>query len=68
MDAWSSFAALLFLFPPFAIVIAACVVKLFVLLQERTITWGRAFLYGLGFNVAAIVLYSYFLYEPYGQQ
>ncbi len=60
MDARSTFAAILFLFPPFAIVIAACVVKLFVLLQERTITWGRAFLYGLGFNVVAILVYTVF--------
>lgn len=66
MDAWGSFAAVLFLFPPFAILFVASVVKLLVLLNEKTMSWGRAFLIGLAFNVVALIVYFNFFHDgPY---
>jgi hypothetical protein len=57
MDAWDSLLGMLFLFPPIAIFVAACGVKLVVLLNESTITWSKALLIGVGINVTSIVLY-----------
>lgn len=61
MDAWSLFAGVLFFFPPTAVVFIASVLKLLALLNEKTLTWSRAFGYAALVSVSALVGYIAYL-------
>lgn len=61
MGAWEMLAMVLFLFPPTAILFVACVIKLFAVLEEKTISWGKSLGFATIFNIAAFVGYLLYL-------
>ena len=60
MGAWEMFLMILFIFPPTAIVFFASVVKLFGVLEEITITWGKAF--GISAVVNVVLLFGWLVF------
>ena len=61
MDAWEMLAMIMFLFPPTAILFVACVIKLFAVLEETTISWGKSFGIATIFNIVGFVAYLLYL-------
>lgn len=61
MDVWSVFAGLLLFFPPTAVVFIASIIKLLALLNEKTLTWGKAFGYAALISISALVAYIVYL-------
>lgn len=60
MGAWEMLAMVLFLFPPTAIGFVACLVKLFAVLEEKKIGWGKAF--GIAAIINGVLLLGWLLY------
>jgi hypothetical protein len=63
MGAWETFALVLFIFPPTAIVFVAFLVKLFAVLEEMEISWGKSF--GIATIVNIALLFGWIIYANY---
>jgi dolichyl-phosphate-mannose--protein O-mannosyl transferase len=53
--------AVLLFFPPTAVVFIACVIKLWALLAEKTMTWRRAFGVAAVVSIVATAGYMFYL-------
>lgn len=54
MDAWGVLGAYLMLFPPVTIVGVALLAQLIALLNDKRMSWGKAFLIGFGVFVLTL--------------
>lgn len=60
MDAWGVLGFVMFAFPPTAILFLASVIKLVALLEEKTISWGKAFAWAAMISVGALIGLGFF--------
>lgn len=68
MGAWETLAMILFIFPPTAIASVAALIKLFAVLEEKQISWGKSFGIATIFNIALFfgwMIYAHFSDNPY---